>query len=75
MGAGEVARYLAHQGAKRIARTMLVAPTTTFALKAADNPDGADRAVLQSMTWQVMSAIRIARLDRQFVFNEYVKYG
>ena len=45
MGAGEVARYLARHGRKRIARTLLVAPTTPFALKTADNPDGIDRAV------------------------------
>ena len=45
MGAGEVARYLARQGCKRIARTLLVAPTTPFALKTAGNPEGIDRAV------------------------------
>jgi pimeloyl-ACP methyl ester carboxylesterase len=45
MGAGEVARYLARYGSSRIARVMLVAPTTPFALKRADNPDGVDRAV------------------------------
>jgi non-heme chloroperoxidase len=45
MGAGEVARYLARYGGQRIARTMLVAPTTPFALKTADNPEGIDRAV------------------------------
>jgi non-heme chloroperoxidase len=45
MGAGEVARYLTHRGSRRIARVMLVAPTTPFALKTADNPEGIDRAV------------------------------
>lgn len=45
MGAGEVARYLARHDRKRIARTLLVAPTTPFSLKTADNPDGIDRAV------------------------------
>ncbi|HEX9524996.1 MAG TPA: alpha/beta hydrolase [Reyranella sp.] len=45
MGAGEVARYLARYGRQRIARTMLVAPTTPFALKTADNSEGIDRAV------------------------------
>jgi len=49
MGAGEVARYLAHYGGSRIARVMLVAPTTPFALKRADNPDGIDRAVYDRM--------------------------
>jgi non-heme chloroperoxidase len=45
MGAGEVARYLAHHGSRRIARTMLVAPTTPFGLKTADNAEGVDRTV------------------------------
>ncbi len=45
MGAGEVAHYLARYGSRRVARVMLVAPTTPFALKTADNPEGLDRAV------------------------------
>lgn len=45
MGAGEVTRYLARHGSDRIARVMLVAPTTPFALRTSDNPDGTDRAV------------------------------
>jgi non-heme chloroperoxidase len=45
MGAGEVARYLARNGSQRVARTMLVAPTTPFALKTNDNPEGIDRAL------------------------------
>jgi non-heme chloroperoxidase len=49
MGAGEVARYLARYGSKRVARTVLVAPTTPFALKAIDNPDGVDRAVYDKL--------------------------
>jgi non-heme chloroperoxidase len=49
MGAGEVARYLARNGSQRIARTMLVAPTTPFALKTTDNPDGIDRAVYDKL--------------------------
>lgn len=49
MGAGEVARYLARYGSNRIARVLLVAPTTPFALKRPDNPDGVDRAVYDGM--------------------------
>jgi non-heme chloroperoxidase len=45
MGAGEVARYLARNGSQRVARTMLVAPTTPFALKTNDNPECIDRAL------------------------------
>ena len=49
MGAGEVARYLARNGSQRVARTMLVAPTTPFALKTIDNPEGIDRAVYDKL--------------------------
>jgi non-heme chloroperoxidase len=45
MGAGEVVRYLARHGTARIAHVLLVAPTTPFALKTQDNPEGIDRAV------------------------------
>lgn len=36
-------------GSSRIARAMLVAPTTPFALKRPDNPDGVDRAAYDAM--------------------------
>jgi non-heme chloroperoxidase len=49
MGAGEVARYLARNGSRRIRRAILVAPTTPFALKTADNPEGLDRAVYDKL--------------------------
>jgi non-heme chloroperoxidase len=49
MGAGEVARYLARHGSRRIGRVMLVAPTTPFALKTDDNPQGVDRAIYDKM--------------------------
>ena len=49
MGAGEVARYLAGHGSRRIRHTVLVAPTTPFALKTADNPEGVDRAVYDKL--------------------------
>lgn len=45
LGAGEVARYLARHGGRRIARTVLVAPTTPFALRTSDNPEGTERSV------------------------------
>jgi len=49
MGAGEVARYLAQHGSARVARAVLVAPTTPFAMKTADNPEGADRVVYDKL--------------------------
>ena len=45
MGSGEVVRYLARHGTARIARVLLIAPTTPFALKTADNPEGIDKAI------------------------------
>jgi pimeloyl-ACP methyl ester carboxylesterase len=49
MGAGEVVRYMARHGTRRIGRVMLVAPTTPYALKTEDNPHGVDRAVYDRM--------------------------
>jgi pimeloyl-ACP methyl ester carboxylesterase len=49
MGGGEAVRYLAQHGAARISRLLLVAPTTPFALKTADNPDGVDRAMYDKL--------------------------
>lgn len=45
MGAGEVVRYLARYGTARVGRVMLVAPTTPYALRTEDNPQGVDRAL------------------------------
>ncbi len=57
MGAGEVVRYLARHGTRRVSRVLLVAPTTPYALKTADNPEGVDRAVFDRM----VAALKINR--------------
>ena len=62
MGSGEAVRYLAQHGDKRIARLMLVAPTTPFPLKTADNPEGVDGAIFDK---QVAALQR----DREAFFN------
>src|SRR5215470_1599351 len=49
MGGGEVVRYLSRHGARRIARAVLVAPSTPFILKTADNPEGVDRSVFERL--------------------------
>lgn len=49
MGAGEVARYLSRRGAGRVARAVLLAPTTPFLLRTADNPDGFDLDLYDGM--------------------------
>jgi pimeloyl-ACP methyl ester carboxylesterase len=46
MGAAEVVRYLTRHGAQHAVRAVLIAPTTPFLLRTADNPDGAPRDAL-----------------------------
>lgn len=40
MGTGEVARYLAAYGSKRVAKAVMISPIPPFLLQTADNPDG-----------------------------------
>jgi pimeloyl-ACP methyl ester carboxylesterase len=47
-GCGDIARYLSRHGADRVARAVLVAPTTPFLLKTADNPNGLDMNVFEA---------------------------
>jgi non-heme chloroperoxidase len=42
MGSGEAVRYLTRHGDGRVARLVLLAPTTPFVLKTPENPDGVD---------------------------------
>lgn len=49
LGAAESVRYLTRHGAARVARLMLIAPTTPCLTKAADNPEGLDPRVFQGM--------------------------
>jgi pimeloyl-ACP methyl ester carboxylesterase len=49
MAGGEIARYLTRHGSARIARVALVAPTTPFLLRTADNPGGIDPAMFEAM--------------------------
>jgi pimeloyl-ACP methyl ester carboxylesterase len=42
MASGEVVRYLSRHGEDRVARVVLLAPTTPFLLKTDDNPVGVD---------------------------------
>lgn len=45
MGACEVVRYLSRHGHARVAKLALLAPTTPYLIKTADNPHGVDAAV------------------------------
>ena len=49
MGCAEIARYLSRHGARRVSRAVLVATTTPFLLKAADNPEGVEKRVFDQM--------------------------
>ncbi len=46
-GAAEVVRYLTRHRARRVARAVLIAPTTPFVMKTDDNPDGAPKELLE----------------------------
>lgn len=48
-GCGEIVRYLSRHGSDRIARIVLVSTITPFVLKTDDNPNGIDRAALESV--------------------------
>jgi non-heme chloroperoxidase len=45
MGTGEVTRYLAVHGSRRVRAAVLLAPLPPFLLRTGDNPDGIDRGV------------------------------
>lgn len=49
MGSGVIARYLTRYGASRIKRVAMLAPTTPFSLKTADNPDGVDKRYFEQL--------------------------
>lgn len=49
LGAAESVRYLVRHGAARIARLVLIAPTTPYLSKSADNADGLDPRLFEGM--------------------------
>ncbi len=49
MGAAEIVRYLTRHGTARVRRLVLIAPTTPFLVKTADNPEGIDPAFSEAM--------------------------
>jgi non-heme chloroperoxidase len=48
MGCGELVRYLTRHGSDRVTQAILIATITPFALKTADNPDGASQSDLEA---------------------------
>jgi non-heme chloroperoxidase len=65
MGTGEVARYLAVHGLRRVKAAVLVAPLLPFLLKTDDNPDGIDGSVFDGL------AARIAA-DRPAAMKDFL---
>jgi non-heme chloroperoxidase len=49
MGGGELVRYLSRHGSARVARIVLLSPTTPFLLKTPDNPEGIPEEVFAAM--------------------------
>jgi pimeloyl-ACP methyl ester carboxylesterase len=72
MGCGEVTRYLSRHGQDRVARIALIAPTTPFLLRTADNPHGVERSVFQAVRagWQVDYPQWLSANARPFVMPE-----
>jgi len=48
MGAVEAVNYLARYGSKRIAKLVLVAPTTPFLVQTEDNPDAIPKPMIEA---------------------------
>jgi pimeloyl-ACP methyl ester carboxylesterase len=69
MGTGEVTRYLAKYGGKRVRKAVLIGTLGPYLVKAADNPDGVDASVFEG----IRAAIRADRpsLLLGFLHNFY----
>ena len=52
VGCGEIIRYLARHGSRRVAKVILLAPATPFVLHTTDNPYGAPAAYFEQLRAQ-----------------------
>ena len=66
MGSGEVTRYLANYGTKRVRKAVLIGTLGPYLVKAPDNPDGVDAKVFDG----IKAAIRA---DRAAFLMEFLK--
>ena len=66
MGSGEVTRYLAKYGTKRVRKAVLIGTLGPYLVKAADNPEGVDAKVFDG----IKAAIRA---DRPAFLMEFLK--
>ena len=65
MGGGEVARYLGHYGAKRVAKAMFLGSVTPYRLKADDNPRGLEQHEIDEKI-AALKADRLGFLEKFF---------
>jgi non-heme chloroperoxidase len=49
MAGGEIARYLTRHGSARVARIVLLAPTTPYVMQTADNPSGVPQSTFEAL--------------------------
>jgi non-heme chloroperoxidase len=66
MGSGEVSRYLAKYGAKRVRKAVLIGTLGPYLVKAADNPEGVEPKVFEG----IKAAIRA---DRPAFLMEFLR--
>lgn len=74
MGGGEVARYLAKYGQKRVKKAVFVSAITPYLLKGVDNAEGVDRSVFEQIKQGIMAdrpAFLTSFLDNFYNLNEY----
>lgn len=58
LGCGEIVRYLSRHGVGRVDHAVLVAPQLPMVVKAEDNPDGVDEAILDAVTAELERDVR-----------------
>ena len=66
MGSGEVTRYLAKYGAKRVSKAVLIGTLGPYLVKAADNPEGVDAKVFADIKAAIVK-------DRPAFLMEFLK--
>ena len=66
MGGGEVARYVGRYGSKDVSKAVIIGGVPPFLLKTADNPEGVDGSVFETIQKAVAA-------DRYAFFTEFFK--
>jgi non-heme chloroperoxidase len=66
MGGGEVARYIGKYGSGGVSKAVIIGGVPPYLLKAADNPEGVDRAVFDGIQKAIVA-------DRYAFFTEFFK--